>query len=271
MALIPKEHEAKTALDADCEPELPRSYIGMSMIGHPCTRYLQYYWRWAFRSVLSGRIRRLFDAGHDAESRIVDQLGGVTHQQRKVPGFADHWRGHIDGIWNNSLLEIKTFNNSRFSALMKKGVQESNPAHYAQMQAYMAPSDMPKKAVYIATNKNDSTVYVEDVPFDPDYAEMLQNKAVDVCTSHSLLPRTGTGQPTWMDCKFCDARNICHYGAAIERNCRTCKHVVAAGGGDWQCSYKKKVLSHDEQEEGCNRYKLDEAYFDVQTIPAESY
>jgi len=271
MALIPKEHEAKAKLDAEGDPEYPRPYLGMSMIGNPCPRYLQYYWRWAFRIRVSGRLRRLFDAGHDAEARIVDQLGGVTHTQRKLIGFAKHWRGHIDGIWKGKLLEIKTFNSTRFTALVKKGVQDSNPGHYAQMQAYMDHADMPKRATYIATNKNDSSLYVEDVRFDEDYAAMLSNKAVDVVMSQRLLPKIGTGEPTWIDCKYCDARNVCHYGAMIERNCRTCVHVVAIDDGKWTCGHTREELTTLDQEMGCNQYSLDREYFDVQTVPAEGY
>ena len=271
MALIPKEHEAKVTLDRDMEPEYPRPYLGLSMIGHECSRYLQYYWRWGFRINVSGRMRRLFDAGHDAEARIVEQLGDVTDTQRSLLGFSGHWKGHIDGIWNRTLLEIKTFNSKRFRVLQQKGVKESNPAHYAQMQAYMSFCDMPKKATYVATCKDDSTIYVEEVAYDDAEWTLLSNKAVDVVMNPVLLPKTGTGEPTWNTCRYCDARQVCHFKAEIPRSCRSCVNVIAIEDGKWICGLDRNELSVTEQEDACNRYKLDEEYFDVPRLSESGY
>ena len=260
MALIPKEHEVKTLLDYEGKDELPRPYLGLSMIGHPCTRYLQYYWRWAFAESVGGRLRRLFDMGHDAEARVLKELGIEETTQRRIEGYAGHWAGHCDGIWRDQVIEIKTHSKSNYAKVMKDGIR-AFPKHYAQIQAYMSGDGMPKRGIYIAICKDNSDVYVQSVPIDRGFCEDLERKQRDVITSTRLSHKIGNGQPTWHECRFCSAKQICHYNQKIETNCRTCQDVAVLSEGRWHCDRYDIPLDLDAQKMGCPDYQLDADYF----------
>lgn len=51
-----------------------RHHLGASIIGRECYRELWYSFRWATNACLEGRVLRLFDRGHEEESRFVDWL-----------------------------------------------------------------------------------------------------------------------------------------------------------------------------------------------------
>ena len=52
----------KTFTDQGEDP--PREYLGGSLIGHECDRYIWYTYRWAYREEHTGRMRMLFETGH---------------------------------------------------------------------------------------------------------------------------------------------------------------------------------------------------------------
>lgn len=54
-----------------------RNHLGASLIGHNCSRYLWYVFRWVFHKEHSGRQQRLFNRGHREEERFVEWLRGV--------------------------------------------------------------------------------------------------------------------------------------------------------------------------------------------------
>src|SRR5262249_8780912 len=55
--------------------ELPRPYLGASIIGHECARRCQYDW-WC-RPVLAARTREIFDRGHYFEERARRHLAAI--------------------------------------------------------------------------------------------------------------------------------------------------------------------------------------------------
>jgi hypothetical protein len=118
-----------------------RGYLGASVIGHACDRYLWLSFRWAGAEAFDGRMLRLFDQGHRAEARFVDELrmiGAEVHetgpdgQQFAVEACGGHFRGHMDGAalglpeapktWH--VLEFKTHNAKSFKALQAEGVRD---------------------------------------------------------------------------------------------------------------------------------------------------
>ena len=54
-----------------------RSHLGASLIGHSCSRYLWYLFRWVFHYQFSGRMYRLFQRGHREEDVINQYLTGM--------------------------------------------------------------------------------------------------------------------------------------------------------------------------------------------------
>ena len=59
----------------DSEPL--RKYLGASIIGHECDRYLWYLFRQCVIREFKGRLYRLFDTGHRSESRFSDDLRAI--------------------------------------------------------------------------------------------------------------------------------------------------------------------------------------------------
>src|SRR6516225_12492179 len=55
--------------------ELPRPYLGASIVGSDCLRRCQYDW-WV-RPELDARTRAIFDRGHFFEARVREQLVAV--------------------------------------------------------------------------------------------------------------------------------------------------------------------------------------------------
>lgn len=169
VAAIYAWHKAK----GDAEPQ--RGYLGASIIGHDCDRYLWYTFRACVKRDFSGRIYRLFQTGNLAESRFVAELEGigcevVSHdeagKQIEVLAIGGHFSGHLDGMalgvpeapksWH--VCEFKTHNDKSFGALQKAGVQKSKPLHYAQMMVYMGLTKVDR-ALYLAMNKDTDEIY----------------------------------------------------------------------------------------------------------------
>ena len=242
-----------------------RPYLGLSMIGNICSRYLQHYQYMTFKSKYNTRIQRLFEVGNAAEPLMVADLAKmgieVTGDQTEVVGFSGHWKGHIDGIGNGKfLMEFKTHNDKSFKDLDKKGVKESKPGHYDQMQSYMTYLDLPK-ALYMALNKNDSAYYFEWIDFDGDRVPELLRKEEDIVMTSVLLPRIGNNNRAWFECKFCDAAEVCFEDEPINKNCRSCHYVDVEEEGKWSCSYYDGAnISNEGQKLACDNYRLGEMF-----------
>jgi hypothetical protein len=81
--------------------ELPRPYLGASIVGSECLRRVQYDW-WC-KPVLSARTREIFARGHYFEARMRERLAaaGFKFAAREALEFtaADgNLRGHADGV-----------------------------------------------------------------------------------------------------------------------------------------------------------------------------
>lgn len=230
-----------------------RPHLGASLLGHACERFLWLTFRWVDDKKHSGRMLRLFQAGHNFEPRIVEELrriGIEVHdktpdgKQWRVTFLGGHSGGSMDGAglgfpeapktW--AVLEFKTHNAKSFADLSKNGVLKAKPMHYAQMQIYMGLTGM-ERAMYIAENKDTSELYSEWVHFDPVEFARLQARAERVVNA-TEPPLRCSNDPSWYVCKMCDFHAHCHGEAAPAVNCRTCAHSTPDLGGDgvWTCS-----------------------------------
>jgi hypothetical protein len=252
--------------------EKERTYLGASIIGHECSRFLWLSFRNAFRPVFSGRILRLFDTGHREEKRIFDELKAIGVQvegenpQVAIEAVGGHFRGHLDGMglgipeapktWH--VLEFKTHNAKSFAKLSKDGVKAAKPMHYAQMMVYMGCT-MTDRALYVAVNKDTDDVYTERVRFDADEFAALMKKAHDVIAAITPPPRCA-GRSDDFRCKFCDAHEICWATKGRVpvpyQSCRTCCHATPVTGEDmnglWTCAKNFPM----EQGETCKAHLL---------------
>ena len=111
-----------------------------------------------------------------------------------------------------------------------------------------------KRTLFIAVNKNDDSLYVERIRLDQDFADSLFIKAEGIVMSER--PPMKIYDSTWYECKFCSARQVCHFGATPLKTCRSCKNCGPALEGQWYCERVDYNLPITTQRTGCDYYKL---------------
>lgn len=255
-----------TAIEGHTVETDHRPYLGMSKIGHSCNRYLWYSFRWAYKEELTPRQIRLFNRGHREEEQVVKMLESVGiecwgDQDEVVMAFG-HCKGHRDGACRgvleapktDHLLEIKTMNDKNYKDLVKsKEVRMAKPIYYAQTQIYMRRFCLTR-ALFVAVNKNDDSIYIERVKLDPGFADDLERKAESIILSEG--PPEKQFHSSWYECKWCPARGICHLNVDPLKNCRTCSNIDILQNGGWECGLSGKTLSTDDQRVGCDEYSI---------------
>ena len=274
MAKIPKSnHTIANLIDEHhaSQPDEPRLHLGGSIAGHPCERWLWLSFRWAAREAFPGRIRRLFRRGHNEESWIVDDLRAIgveihqTGDNQKFIDFGGHIGGTVDGIIERGvpgaeksrhIAEFKTHARKSFDDVTKKGVKDSKPLHYTQMQLYMLGTKIDR-ALYVAVCKDDDRLYIERIKYDKDHAEKLLARAKRIATSERIPPPLST-DASWYQCKFCPAHSFCHTKQLTKHvNCRTCAHATPEDDNSWSCArWESKNIPGDFQKTGCDSHVL---------------
>jgi hypothetical protein len=256
------------------DSQVRRGYLGASIIGATCERWLWYNFRFCCKPNFDGRMYRLFETGQLEEPRMIADLRAVgcevhevdpaTGEQFEVSAIGGHLSGHMDGCvleipeapktWH--VLECKTHSAKSFAKLKKEGVLHSKPQHYAQMQVYMGLTKMTR-ALYFAKNKDTDDLYSERVRFDQLFFDTLIERANRVISSNSLPERISTRED-WYECSWCDAHAIC-WGApgpllkVPKLSCRQCCHATATMDGDaaWKCEKHRRGLSEFDQDRCC--------------------
>ena len=246
-----------------------RIHLGASIIGDSCARKLWYTFRWTQKGEFSARVLRLFDRGFLEEPRIVKWLQEAGVQvwevdnkgnQYRISDCGGHFGGSMDGVGLGipdlpegvyALLEFKTHNDKSFKDLEKKGVKQSKPQHYVQMQIYMRKGQL-NHALYIAVNKNTDALYMELITLDENYADTFLARANRIILSTQAPPRLNNN-PTWYECKWCDFHKICHHGAPAEVNCRTCRYCSPADKKQWICKLGNTV--NEYLHTGCSNHR----------------
>jgi hypothetical protein len=243
--------------------------LGSSFIGEECIRQIWLDWRGFAREGFEGRILRLFETGHLQEERIVADLrrAGFAVWDKQEDGrqfeFIDetgHFITKVDGIIKDvpgsdkaHVLEIKTHNKNSFSSLVKKGVRESKPTHYAQVQISMALGGFTR-ALYVAVCKDDEQFYVERIKEDEETQAKLKQKIIRL-TEARLRPAGISDDGSSFGCKFCSMKTVCTRQAEPLRHCRTCSMATPTPAGTWTCELNKETLSLDAQRAGCDHYE----------------
>ena len=219
-----------------------------------------------------GRILRLFRRGQNEEATFVDDLrliGVTVHEvdpdtgeQFRILDCNGHFGGSLDGKARGipdapkteHVLEFKTHGEKSFKDVQAKGVKESKPMHYAQMQAYMLKSGLDR-ALYGAVNKNTDEYYFERVKLDRPFAKNLLKKAGRIIDSYSA-PDKISDNPTWFECKsFCNFYDVCHGKQIATPTCRSCMYASPVAEGKWQCTLNETELSYEAQLEGCGKHR----------------
>ena len=245
-----------------------RPHMGLSLVGHPCDRYLWLCFRWSVAPAFPGRMRRLFRRGHKEEDTVIDDLrliGCQLNERQTHIDFGSHVSGSCDGIIESGLpgyenkrlvLEVKTHSSKSFNALVKHKVKESKPLHYIQMQCYMAGLKIPL-ALYYAVCKDDDRIYTEVVEAEPEVAQKAVERAKQIATS-DYMPEPISGDPDWYQCKMCHMHEFCHSSKMTkEANCRTCALSTSDPSSKWLCSkYDDAEIEVQYQRTGCSGHVL---------------
>lgn len=250
----------------------PRSHLGASQIGHGCDRFLWLSFRWAVREKFSGRMLRLFRRGQEEEQYVVADLRAAgmdvveadPDTGRQFNFGVGHFGGSMDGIINSGVpespktphvLEIKTHSLKSFKDLVKHGVEQAKPMHYAQMQIYMHARGL-ERALYFAVCKDNDELYTECVKLSKPFAERLFKRA-EYITTTDRMPEPLSNDATWYECKFCPASGMCFSSKPTRRvNCRTCAKSTATADGKWHCAEWDDFIPTKAQHAGCGHHVL---------------
>lgn len=259
--------------------EGPRRHLGASVIGRECLREIWYSWRWAGFTRFEGRMLRLFERGHDEEPRLaellrivgadVQELDPATGKQFRFIGYLGHFGGGCDGIATGVpclepfgfslsariLCEFKTHSYDRYKDVSEQAIKAGKADHWAQTVIYMDELKTDA-ALYMPVCKDDDRILPELLLPDPGAANVLRDKARRIIDHKGIPPRMAHASPSNFKCKFCDHRRACHYGAPLERNCRTCKASQPVDGGRWKCNKFNALIPEDKEIEGCPQHEV---------------
>jgi hypothetical protein len=263
-------------IDYFCRAEFaedPRTHLGASIIGHDCAAYAWNTFRWLKFEQFDGRMLRLFNRGHEEESRFIRWLRGigfevrdrdpVTDKQFRITGVKGHFGGSLDSmmkaparynipdelIW---LGEFKTHNAKSFAKLKKHGVAMSKPMHFRQCCSYGRAYGF-QYALYCAVNKDTDELYFEIVVLDYRQADDLFRKAEGIILAQTR-PQKIAQTAAYFECKFCDFSDLCHNGAVPNKNCRSCRLATPVDDGKWHCGHRGQLIPKSVIPAGCDSW-----------------
>jgi len=255
-----------------------RPYLGMSAIGHECSRALFYGFRWCASKAFDAATIRRFQDGHRSEAIMIERLRAVPGIQlwtedpsgngRQI-GCSDighHFKGHLDGVIlgllqapkTPHLWEHKCTNEKKQAELAKLKVEKGekhalaawDATYYAQHVLYMHYQGLERGYLTCDTPGSRATVSVR-TNADPKHAQSLIDKASRIITAQEPPARLSE-RPDWYQCSWCSHKAICHESAIPEVSCRTCAHSTPELDGEarWSCARFNCDLSVETQRQG---------------------
>jgi hypothetical protein len=228
LSLEPLNVAINDALEraAATRAELPRPYLGASIVGHECARRIQFDW-WC-KPVLAAKTREIFERGHYFEERARRHLieAGFKFAPPEALAFTvlgGALRGHADGIIIDGpqlpglyliyplLWEHKAVNSKNWKATERDGLEKVFPQYAAQISLYQAYLDVTNPALFTATNADTCERLHFLVPFNAERAQMWSDRAVNIIEATragELLPR-GFDDPEDWRCRMCAHHGRC--------------------------------------------------------------
>jgi hypothetical protein len=207
--------------------ELPRPYLGASIIGDECLRKVQFDW-WC-KPTLPARVRDIFARGHYFEEVARQYLiaAGFKFAPPEAAAFSavnGCLRGHADGIviagpnplngayFNYPLLwEHKALNAKNWRAVERDGLEKAFPKYAAQVALYQAYLDQTNPALFTITNADTCERLHFWVPFSAERAQEWSDRAafiIEATRAGELLPR-GYDDPQDWHCRVCAHKERC--------------------------------------------------------------
>lgn len=282
MAPIPQPAIDPTldAIDAAMESrengKPPRSYLGMSGVGHSCERKLWMDWRWVSQAKFNAATLKRFADGHhgeDVQAERIRMVHGVTlltidpdtGRQWGASDLNGHFKGHMDGavlgllqapktwhVWEHKQVDEKK-QTKLIKLKVEKGEKHALEAwdaiYYAQAILYMHYSGMDRHYLTCSTPGGRGTISVR-TESNTEAAMRLLAKAERIVGA-SNPPARISEDATWFECRFCDHRDACHGDATPDRHCRSCLHSSPVADGAWTCERQRMPLDMRTQRAGC--------------------
>lgn len=206
--------------------ELPRPYLGASIVGSECMREVQFDW-WC-RPTLSARTKEIFARGHYFEERSRQHLIAIGFKFAPPEALAfsaagGTLRGHADGVIIAGpnlpgisfdypfLWECKALNAKNWRAIERDGLEKAFPQYAAQVALYQAYLELEHPALFTAVNADTCEWLHLFVPFGAECAQAWSDRAVaiiEATRAGELLPRFTDDPQDWR-CLICGHRERC--------------------------------------------------------------
>lgn len=218
------------AMIAERGRQKSRNYLGASILGSECVRSLQYEFFHAPKDKdFSAQTLRRFERGHWAEKFMIKLFknAGFDLQVEQSPGkqfgfslLDNRVAGHADGIFHGgddclkypALWENKCLDSKGVSKLKKDRLKKAYPNYFSQVMLYAAYLNLTENPIiFTALNADTMEIHIELVPFDPQEAQSVSDRAVVIikaCDDGILLPRLSE-DPEFFVCKFCSYNIRC--------------------------------------------------------------
>ena len=207
-------------------PRLSRMYLGASILGHECSRQIQY--EWMCTPELPARVQRIFNRGHAFEPLIKAELvlAGFTFAPKEALEFValdGFLQGHADGIVTSgpalgdarfdfpAIWEAKALNAKNWRAVVRNGFTATFPRYATQVALYQHFLDKPNPALVSCVNADTCEVLHLALSYDAGRAHGAIEHArriIDATRAGELLPRF-TGDPGNFQCRICQRHRRC--------------------------------------------------------------
>jgi hypothetical protein len=187
------------AINALIEPaaqvELPRGFLGASIVGHHCLRQIQFDW-WC-KPLLADRVRLIFDRGHffEAEARKRLIAAGFMFAPREALEFValdGYLQGHADGIVTTGpampgvylplpcVWECKALNTKNFRAVACNGIGKVFPRYVVQVRLYQHFLNVVNPALFTCVNADSCELLHFTLPYDAASTDSWIGRAAEV-------------------------------------------------------------------------------------------
>lgn len=196
-----------------------RPYVGASMIGHACLRYIFLNLIGQEGLPFSAKQLRTFEIGKQLEKMVLSYISKAGFKLRPSmynncqDDLIPYFKGTCDGILQLSdttdcILELKTAKNSEYQKFVNNGLKAWNQQYYAQCHAYMGMKKI-NRCLFVVINKDTSDWAGEWIDFDEILYAELQSKAAYILNQTEVPPKINENPCYWI-CQNCKFKDYCH-------------------------------------------------------------
>lgn len=159
--------------------ETRRDYVSISHLSE-CPRKI-------VREFLDGfsveeHTHRMAFAGYESERNVKAMLRELGYLEREdvevVAPFDERLRGHLDGIWEENVIELKSVSHIQFEKVRKK-TDRVLWKHYVQVQMYMHYSGLRNALVFYRDRESYEHMVIA-VPYNEVKALEFERKAKNI-------------------------------------------------------------------------------------------